>query len=149
MIRGKKGIEDAPQKLIYWTVMGIMWAVCVLFLMLIMIQYKAAVTYFPPIVEDELLVYRFAYAPNCFAYEDGTGRTYAGVIDLAKFNTAQMNTCYSVAKESEVRAFWLMLGSYSIKTNNWQGNATSVIIKPVLVKDGNKIKEDELKFFMQ
>ncbi len=155
-MKNKKGqqVSNVPSKLLFWTLTGIVWSLTALFLLIIILKYKATVNYFPPEVEDSLLAYRFLYAPDCIAYQDETGRTYAGIIDWNKFTQQQLNLCYAVSQGGEARAFKLVLKrpgaeSKTLRTNNWRGSADRTMTKMVVIKEGEILEAGELQFFIK
>jgi hypothetical protein len=156
----KKGqiISNVPSKMLKWVIMGVVWGVSLIFLVILMSNYKAAVIYFPPQVEDNLLAYRFLYAPGCIAYQDDTGRTYAGVIDWSKLEAdgaETVNRCYSAGATSKAPGFRIVAkkssgDSRSIETNNFGSAEPNLMLtKPVLINDGEELVAGEVEFFIR
>lgn len=156
----KKGemVSDVPSKMLKWTIMGILWGACLIFLIMLMAKYKVSVVYFPPEVEDNVLAYRFLYAPNCLAYQDDAGRVYAGVIDWDKLEdqtkaAETIKRCYSAGAQSEAPAFRIVVKKQSeirsVETTNF-GSAPSIMLtKPVVIKDGENFVAGEVEFYIR
>ena len=47
-----------------------------------------------PDLEELILVSRFYNSEKCLAYQDDIGRVYTHVLDVTKFNDAQMEKCF-------------------------------------------------------
>ncbi len=116
----------------------------------------------PKGIEEELiLISRFYYSENCFAYQDGVGRVHTGVIDSDKFEQANMDDkCFKCFPENNVRyAYQLSLeqspsgsfGTASIKTSNWEEGsyAAKEMAEDVLVFYEGKKHNGKLRIKIQ
>ena len=45
---------------------------------------------------------RFINSPNCFAYQDETGRAYPGILDWDKFTNESLRRCFFTRDEWDV-----------------------------------------------
>ncbi len=91
---------------------------------------------------------RFLSSPDCFAYSDfNTGNVYVGTIDIAKFTSDRLNSCYKQSQGSGYE-FLLTLNyegqQKEIYTQNYGASANEQASMYVLVFDGTKITKGEL-----
>lgn len=101
------------------------------------------------------MIERFYNSPDCFAYEDESGRVYQKIIDLSKFNSRGiLDKCISLTDSKY--AFKLELVDFrsseklSITTSNWANFGNSRIEqKYVSVHSDNKIKNGKLLIHIQ
>ena len=108
----------------------------------------------PAGLDTYLLSQRFIRSPDCFAYEDISGRAYSNIIDFNKFTETQLNNCY-IANE-KLPAFRLKLsfqGEVStIQTTNWDNSLNlTKREKPlsILVHHNDKNAKGDLSIEMQ
>lgn len=150
LLKSKRGeeIEDIPSKFFYFIVVGIFLAAIFMFLVLVMGQYMGTVTYIPPQAEQNLLLLRFFYSPDCFAYEENS-RVYAGVVDLSKFNKGITEKCYSMPEEGEAFKFTLL--DKSVATKNWNDGRAfdKKFPKKVLFMEDGKIVQGSMMVELQ
>jgi hypothetical protein len=60
-------------------------------------------------VEERILYYDLFYSPQGFSYTDEfTGRTYAGVVDLSRFNTETLDKAAGFPKNSRIGAHFVI-----------------------------------------
>lgn len=109
----------------------------------------------PENVEELIIMERFYNSPECFAYQDETGRIYQKSIDLGKFkNKDIMTKC--ISSTNSKYAFKLELENFeghakdSTTTSNWARNANFKLEqKYVFVYFDNKVKSSKLSIFIQ
>ena len=109
----------------------------------------------PKNVEEHILIERFLNSPECFAYQDETGRTYNKVIDLNKFKSqSQIDKC--ITTQGSKFAFKLILdvtGSnekFYISTSNWlERFYFKEEQRNVLVYTDDKINSEKLTIYTQ
>lgn len=102
------------RKMFFWLIAGMIISALVFALALFILDFKEKLVSTPPELRAEVISLRFTNIPECFAYQDRTGRVYPGIIDLAKFNQQQLDGCYSVDAERGYRDinFKLSLSSF-------------------------------------
>ena len=101
------------------------------------------------------MIERFLNSPECFAYQDETGRTYNKVIDLNKFKSqSQIDKC--ITTQGSKFAFKLILdvtGSnekFYISTSNWlERFYFKEEQRNVLVYTDDKINSEKLTIYTQ
>ncbi|MBT4935363.1 hypothetical protein HOL21_04370 [Candidatus Woesearchaeota archaeon] len=152
----KKAQFDVARKSIYWMIAGFIITLVVIGFVLIIVNYRNALTEFPPEINAEFISLRFTNIPECFAYQDvDTKRVYPGVIDLDKFTTERMELlCYKTNPEKGHGTFNFELElrdkGTTIKTNNYFNAATFTLKRNVFVRDANGIlSKDELLIHTQ
>lgn len=109
--------DTAPFYLIFAVVVTILFMVFVF----MVTSYSTSKIEVSPELKEYLLYQRFLRSPECFAYEDISGRAYPLMIDLKKFNKQNIDSCYKVSEN--LPAFNLILAtdntSRSLSTENW------------------------------
>ena len=97
-------------------------------------------------IEAFLLKQRFYKSSECFV----SSENLRGIIDIAKFNSQNMNKCYSIIDKT-MPAFRLTMNSdginqLQIKTDNWDENKQfqDKEIKQILLYSGGEIKIGEM-----
>ncbi len=101
----EEGAFDVARKSIYWMIAGFVITVLLLAFLFIVAGFKARLISVPEALQAEFVSLRFANIPECFAYEDVSGRVHPGIIDASKFTEEQMKKCYSVPEEKGYREF--------------------------------------------
>ena len=102
------------------------------------------------------LYQRFLTSPDCFTYEDISGKVYPMNLDFSKFTQYSINNCYNSFNNQKLPAFRLKL-SFSekesvIKTDNWNDNKPVQKRNepmPVIVLSQNKKYKGDLSIEMQ
>ncbi len=142
------------RKSLYWMVIGIVVTIVVLVFAFILANHQNRLTKMPSELKAELLSLRFVNNPDCFTYQDSeTKRVFPGIIDLAKFTDNDLLNCYKTETKQTIKDYnfrlKLKVQNKEIKTNNYRKVDTYVLVKEVLVKDGDKMKKDTLEIFVQ
>jgi len=151
----KKAQFEVARKSIYWMIAGFVITLVVIGFVLIIVNYRNALTEFPPELNAEFISLRFTNIPECFAYQDAeTKRVYPGIIDLEKFTTERMEqSCYKTDPEKGHGTFNFELElrdkGVAIKTNNYFNAPVFTLRRNVFVKDANGISKDELLIHTQ
>ncbi|MAG73568.1 hypothetical protein CL620_04580, partial [archaeon] len=116
-------------------------------------SYKAKLVNVPGEVKADLLSLRFTNSPDCLAYTNpSTGRVHIGTIDLAKWTSDHLATCYYTEPEFGYRGINFLLsipGYEDIQTNNWRNFKHYTLRRNVLVWDGSTLDATNLTIFVQ
>ena len=99
----------------FYAIFAIVVSVLFIFFTLILSHYTENTAEIPKNLEPYLLSQRFLRSPECFTYEDISGRSYSNVIDPTKFTQDRLNTCYNL-EDQEAPAFKLTLNKETIQT---------------------------------
>ena len=150
----------AGRKVIFYIIAGVAMSIAFLILAWIIPVSQSEIAIIPVGLEDYVLSQRFFSSSSCFALQDKqTDRTSQYVIDLEKFNQANINKCYD-AQSTDVKAYRLTLDYKEIVTGktflqtkiplhfNDYPNCDEICQKEgkvcmMAVDNGNKIKECE------
>ena len=108
-----------------------------------------------PELEEYILYQRFLSSPDCFVYEDISGRAYPLIIDWNKFTQKNIESCYIPPSEAISPAFRLKLSfqdkEKTSKTRNWDDSLdfTRIAPKKVFVYSNNQKQLGELSVEIQ
>lgn len=139
----------AGRKIIFYMAAAFAVTISFLFLAFVIPVNKAEIAIIPLDLENYLLSQRFFTSPTCFAFQDPeTGRVSLGVIDMAKFNQANLDICYDT-RNTEVKAFRLTLDGITLETKNWEGFLDRAEITKVSVYDSGTIRKAEFLIQVQ
>jgi hypothetical protein len=128
----KKAVE-AADSMIFVMIFAV--AVVSLFAILVFMftYYSSDTVKLPEGLETYLLTQRFTRSPDCFVYEDVSGRSYPFTLDWDKFSEESLNECYVSPANIDVPAFRLRLsfseGGRNIQTSNWNDDKGPDLIK--------------------
>ena len=121
-----------------------------------MFNIKKSQTGLPDLVREEAYLARIMLAPDCLAHEDPTtGRPEGGVIDWRLLET---NDAFRACYPAEEADWQLQVtverasGSYlTVRSEYYRpaGIASSIIKRPVIVRDGNAVEPGILTLFVQ
>jgi hypothetical protein len=157
----KKGQFDVARKSIYWMLAGITVTVAVLAFAMILSSYQSKSLQIPPHLRAELVSLRFLNTPECFTYQDPSGRVFPGMIDLDKFTQERLNQCYqtSAANGKKDYNFGISLKGYDLvqedgseqllMTNNYFKKVDFTLTKNVLVRSGKELTPTQMLIFVQ
>jgi len=107
----------------------------------------------PEGLDSYLLSQRFLRSPECFIYEDISGRVNALTLDLSKFNQQTLNKCYQGNEKTP--SFRLKLTYQDqeliLQTNNWNSEQSfeRAPIKNIFVQSNNKKINGKLSIEVQ
>ena len=145
MIRSKKAVE-VMSNWPFWMLYAIAVGFTSVALVNIANIFVAGSSEIPSGVEDELLLaQRFYNSGDCFAYTDGAGNVYAGVIDSDKFKQENIGKCFPYSNVNY--AFSLSLQSAEtdldlgpISTSNWfeEFGAKKLVQEVIIMHNGVK-----------
>jgi hypothetical protein len=153
ILRNKKAtfaVDTFPFYIIFAVLITFMWMAFIIYM-----DYYARDNVTPPKGFDAYMIsQRFFRSPDCFTYQDISGRTYPMIIDANKFNDQRIASCYIANKDTF--AYELTL-SYEDKENkirsaNWNTNAGlsySEAPKSVLVRKENSLIPGKMKMSVQ
>ena len=134
-------IDTAP----FYAVFSIVVSGLFIFFVMILTSHSSDNVSIPENLEEFVLYQRFLRSPDCFVYEDLSGRSHQLLIDLNKFTEDNLNTCYESGNNKNIPAFKLTLSflekTKTIKTSNW--DAKGIIkkkepAKNIIVVNKNK-----------
>lgn len=136
----KKAQYEFGKKFIYWMIAGVVVSAVIVFTAFVISGYSDRLTSVPPELEADLISLRFTNIPECFAYQDSSGRVYTSSIDLTKFNQERLNGCYSTDEELGRRDFnfELDLDGKKLETNKFFDITHFTLRRKVMVKDADK-----------
>ena len=154
-MKSKKGTyaaDTAP----FYAMFAIVTSVLFIIFVFIVNSYSVSEVEIPKGINEYISQQRFIRSPDCFAYEDISGRTYPSVMDWTKFNQKRIEECYASYGEEKLPAFSLTL-SYAgkektIYTDNWNTQAGPEKREPpknVLVQFGTTRHEGTLTIEIQ
>lgn len=140
------------RKVLFYAIFSIIAAISAMLILYLVSSNKSAIAEIPSGLEDYLTAQRFLNSPICFVFQDGSNRAYPWVIDLEKFNQANMDKCYS-APDAKVNGYRLTLdhgkGKLTIITKNWEGFLKSAETKQVFIYNKGDVQKAELLIEMQ
>ncbi len=143
---GRKG-DISGRKMIFYIVFAVVATITFLLIVYMVSTDKSKIAVIQPGLEDYLLMQRFLLSPNCFVYQDDSGRAHPWTIDIEKFNQNSLNQCYD-AENTKAKAFRLTISYGTFKstliTKNWEGFIKKAETKHVYVNDKGQIKQGEL-----
>ncbi|MBU0457714.1 MAG: hypothetical protein ABH824_03910 [Nanoarchaeota archaeon] len=143
----KKAQFEAARKTIYWMIAGVVITIVVIAFAIIIASYRGKLTVVPLELRSELTFSRFVNSPECFAYQDPeTGRVYPGVIDLQKYSSDRLNSCYPIGTYKDLN-FGVNLTNTNngfLRTSDYYYVNDLEFSKSVIVKDGNHFRNDIL-----
>ena len=147
----KKAQFDVAKTILFWMMAGIMLTVILFAFGMIMVGYKSKLTYVPPQLKAELISLRFVNSPDCFAYQDQTGRVFPGIIDLKKYSSSQLKEdCYPTALEKDFSfALELKGKNVKIKTEGYSHRDLLTLTKNVLIEEQGELQPDQLWIYIQ
>ncbi|MBW2996279.1 hypothetical protein KY332_03190 [Candidatus Woesearchaeota archaeon] len=117
--------------------------------------YSSSKVNIEPKLEEYILYQRFLSSPDCFVYEDISGRAYPLVIDWNKFTQKNIDSCYIPPSQEISPAFRLKLSfqdkEKTAKTRNWDDSLGFARITPkkILVYYNNQKQLGELSIEIQ
>ena len=156
LIKNKKATENwAPRSTIFFMIFVIVLGFSTVIFLLITNSFILKDIEIPKYVEEHILSERFYNSPECFAYQDESGRVYPKVIDWNKFSDkSRMEKCLSL--NNFKYAFKLELedqstsGKASVTTSNWVNNVNFRLdIKNAFVYYQGKIINKQLFIYVQ
>ena len=134
MMFHKKGQALTMYKLIHWVYRITIVGIFMFMFFLVASRYISDLKIVPSSFDDVIYTQRFMSSIDCFAvYDDISQRTMPLHIDMKKFNDNVFKSCYP-AKENE-RAYRLTIDDKTIKSSNWDGQASRRFVKQVYVDD--------------
>src|SRR3989344_3952766 len=145
-------VFEVGRKTIYWMIASFVIGVLMIAFVIIIAGYQGKLTAVPGELKTGFITLRFVTSPDCFAYQDATGRVFPYTIDLSKFTEERMVLCYLTDPEKgyETFNFRLMLGDgTSVKTNNYYQIDHFSKKYDVLVWDGSAFTKDTLSVLVQ
>lgn len=153
----KKAQFDLGGKTIFWMISIVIISMIVLAFALTIGSYRGQLTKVSTKLLSEVTALRFTNNPDCFALKDeNTGRVYAGIIDLKRFNQTVLNECYlteETAKGIRSLNFKLILknNGKEISTNNYfnYNKDELTIFKEILIWKDHQLSQEELVIFVQ
>jgi hypothetical protein len=110
----------------------------------------------PEGLETYILYQRFLRSPDCFVYEDISGRAYPLTLDFNKFTQYNIENCYQAFGNKKIPAFKLTLTvpekQAAVQTDNWNnalGPQKRIPPKIISVYYNNKKTEGQLSIEIQ
>jgi len=108
----------------------------------------------PTKLQAEFVALRFTSIPECFAFSDSnSGRVQSGTIDLDKFITEQLNSCYSTELIGGTKEFNFRLELKSLEqeiiTDHYVNSDDFTLFKEILVYRNGKWVKDDLLIHVQ
>lgn len=121
----KKAEGYAADTMIFYAIFGILASLLAVAFVYIVQSDSMKAVEVPDDVSNYILYQRFLRSPECFVFEDFTGRAHPMYIDAEKFNEKRMDECYQPV-DDEFTAFSLSLvfgdEELKINSNNWNDN---------------------------
>ena len=148
-------VFDVARKSIFWMIAAALIALMVMGLVFLIADFRGSITDVPGATKANLIALRFTTIPDCFAYQDEkTGRVYVGTVDEAKWNTEQLNRCYSTGYQNGKNDinFRLQLKDSPLPellTAHYFHLDDYTIEKSVLVRNGDEIRKGTLLISVQ
>lgn len=140
------------RKVLFYAIFSVIAAISAMLILYFVSSNKSAIAEIPFGLEDYLITQRFLNSPLCFTFQDESGRTYPWIINLEKFNQANLDKCYQ-ASDTKVKAYRLTLsygnGKSTIATKNWEGFLKRAETKQIFVYNKGNIQKAELFMEMQ
>ena len=156
MIKNKKA-QIAGKKVLFYIIFAVVAATTAMILISITITDASEINRVPPGLEEYIIINRFLYSPDCFAYKDETiGRAYP-LIEWSNFTNNNLRYCYNL-NSTIVKGFELTLTiknekkekeEKTILTANWEGILRKKTVKRVLVLKDGKLYNGELTIGIQ
>ncbi len=107
----------------FYAIFAIVVTVLFMIFVLLVNHYSADNVEIPKNIEAYLLYQRFLRSPDCFTYEDISGRAYPLILDWSKFTEENLKNCYVSYQNKNIPAFRLKLTfpekESTIQTENW------------------------------
>jgi len=147
----KKSQLGIPDRMIKIAIIGILLPALIFTFIIFVYTYNTP--YMPKDLDPLIMIERFVN--TCFTYQDSdTLRYYPGMIDVQKFDSKQMKTCYYLEEDTIVKAYKLRLEYESkqkiVQTTNWkEGKDYTVVDKSVLVYDQGDMKHGSMRIAYQ
>ena len=147
-------VFEVGRKTIYWMIASFIIGVLMIAFVIFIVGYQGKLTAIPGELKTGFITLRFVTNPDCFAYQDATGRTFPYTIDLSKFTEERMNLCYLTDPEKGYNTFNFKLTLHgrdmSLATNNFFNIVYySPLGYAVLIWDGEKFIRDDLLIEVQ
>ena len=142
--RAEFGAFDLARKSVYWMIASFFLALLLLAYFLLIGGYKERITHIPAPTEAEMISLRFTQIAECFAYQDPlTHRVFPGVLDLGKFTSQQLASCYPGAGVEDFGfAFSLENGRQSLATENYHTSSFPPWRRDVIVDHAGQRSSD-------
>ena len=125
----------------FYAVFAIVVSTLFIVFVLLVSSYSTDKVQVPKGLNTYLLTQRFLRSPDCFTYEDISGRSYPLTFDINKFTQANLNNCY--VGDEKTQAFRLKLTFADkesiLQTNNWEDSSGFIreIPKDIFVYSDN------------
>ncbi len=150
----KAQVFDTAQKVVFWTIVGIVITGVMFAFVLTIVNYKGKLVQVPSQLQAELIALRFTNVEDCFARHDPqSGTTMSGVIDLQKFTDQQLEKCYPLDLQTGHTRynFRLLLQEHNteIKTSSYANRDIFSFNKEVLVSKDGRLLKDQLIVYVQ
>ncbi|MEK6937562.1 MAG: hypothetical protein AABX04_00815 [Nanoarchaeota archaeon] len=149
-----EGAFEIGKKQIFYLIASVLFIAAAVFYVYTYSTIESQLTYLPEKIKAEAISLRFTNIPECFAYVDPvTGRVYAGIIDLNKFNQKQMDNCYFTDPEKGFQEYnfrlWLKNKNLNVITNNYFKTDDFTLVKKVGVMEAGKVIPEDLYIYVQ
>lgn len=102
----------------FYAVFAIVISILFMFFLILINTYSSNTAQIPENLESYILTQRFLRSPECFTYQDISGRVHPLLIDITKFTEERLNKCYN-SENKKLPAFQLILNDKTIQTANW------------------------------
>lgn len=156
MIKNKKA-TIAGRKVLFYIIFAFIAAITALILVYMTTTDASEIDNMPIGLEQYVLINRFMYSPDCFAYNDESIDRAYPLIDWSKFTDGNLRYCYNL-NSTIVKGFELTLTienekkekeEKTISTANWQGLLRKKIEKRVMVLKEGKLYNRVLTISIQ
>ena len=150
----KRAEQEIGEKSLFLPLIIFVIVIVIIAFFWMLANYAGNLAEVPPELKAELISLRFTNTPECFAYENvKVGRVYPGIIDLDKFNKAQLDRCYLTEDKTGYQTynFRLLLKDQDLNllTNNFFNKVSFTIYRDVIVRQGDHLFKDQLIIYVQ